>query len=303
MSPAVSPLALEDEALLKKLHHSSLLARYARAFRQATGLSLWLTGPDTAQSCEAINLFCRTVSHLSGAGSCEACERSHAQLTGSDGAAEAVTVKCFAQLRETAVPVRFGKTLVGHLRTGQVFAAVPTEAQFQRTLTVLREDPDFTESDLRQLRDAYFSGRVLAEEHYQSIVDLLVIFAVQLSCELERLPRLDTSPLPDPVGKVCRHLQRHSETDFSLDALAGIACLSPGHLCAVFKSSTGMTLTEFQNRHRVLQAKKRLASRYARVNEVALEVGFGSLSQFNRSFRKYAGQSPSEFREHCRPAC
>jgi AraC-like DNA-binding protein len=57
-----------------------------------------------------------------------------------------------------------------------------------------------------------------------------------------------------------------------------------------------MTTTEFVNRERVLDAKKRLLSRYARVSEVALDVGFGSLSQFNRAFARYAGESPTEYR-------
>lgn len=289
----------DHETLLRHLRQSPLLDRYVRAFRQATGLSLWLTGPDTSHSCEAINPFCRTVTHQTGG--CEACERSHSELI-SRGGQEAVTVKCFARLRETAVPVRFGRMLIGHLRTGQVFAEPPKESHFQQALKVLREDPEFRECHLEPLRAAYFSGKVLTEEHYQSIIDLLVIFGVQLSCELERIPQTGESSLPEPVGKVCRHLKANFDSEFSLETLAGIACLSPHHLCTVFKSSTGMTLTEFQNRHRILQAKKRLASRHARINEVALDVGFGSLSQFNRSFRKYAGLTPTEFRTHSRPA-
>lgn len=289
-----SPPLPDSDALLQRIRESPTLARYMRAFHQATGLSLWLAGPDTTHSCEAINLFCQTVTDLNGG--CEACERSHSQLSGR-GRQESVTLQCFARLRESAVPIWFGKSLIGHLRTGQVFSREPTEADFQFSLQVLREDPDLAGHDLDLLRPAYFSGKVLTEEHYQSIIDLLVIFSVQLCCELERLPGPAGGALPEPVQKVCQHLRARYDHKLSLEELASIAHLSPHHLCTVFKSATGMTLTEFQNRQRILQAKKKLASRYARVNEVALEVGFGSLSQFNRCFQKYAGQSPSEFRQ------
>ncbi len=286
------------EKLLERLRQSPSLTRYSRAFQQATGLSLWLVGQDPAHSCEAQNPFCMAITKNTNA--CEACEHSHGQLLAKDGV-EVVTVKCFANLRETAVPIWFGKLLVGHLRTGQVFAALPTEANFQNTLAILREEPDFRESTVPYLRQSYFAGVVVTDEHYGAIVDLLVLFATHLSSELERQP-LETVPcLPDSIQKVCQHLRSTFDAPFSLDEVAQIACMSPHHLCTVFKSSTGVTLTEFQNRERILQAKKRLTSRYARVSEVALDVGFGSLSQFNRCFQKYAGESPTEFRLRTMP--
>ncbi len=286
------PFAAVPEDLLERLRNSPSFARYARAFRQATGLSLWLVGQDPALTNEAVNPFCQAVSD--SAAGCAACERAHGRLLAGEGQ-EAVNVKCFADLRETAVPVWFGKILAGHLRTGQVFATLPAEDGFQRTLEVLREDPDFRESRVPGLRRAYFAGQVIPDAHYEGIVDLLVLFATHLSCELERLPAVDDG-VPEPVRKACQHLRASFDDPFSLPDVARAAGLSPNHLCTVFKDSTGLTLTEYQNRERILQAKKRLASRYARVSEVALDVGFGSLSQFNRCFQKYAGESPTEFR-------
>ncbi len=289
----LSTAPASPERLLERLRESPSLGRYSSAFRQATGLSLWLTGRNPEQSCDAVNPFCQAVAHTPAG--CSACEHSHSQLLAHEGQ-ESVNVRCFANLRETAVPVWFGRVLVGHLRTGQVFASVPTEAGFQRTLEILREDPDFRESREPLLRRSYFAGQVVTDEHYASIVDLLVLFATHLSCELERLPAADAARDSEPVQKVCRHLRASFDEPFSLPDLARTAGLSPNHLCTVFKSTTGLTLTEFQNRERILQAKKRLTSRYARIGEVALDVGFGSLSQFNRCFQKYAGESPTEFR-------
>ena len=62
--------------------------------------------------------------------------------------------------------------------------------------------------------------------------------------------------------------------------------------------ATGMTLTEYVNRRRIEWAKRKLLNPQARVTEVAYDVGYQSLSQFNRSFLKYVGESPSRFREH-----
>jgi AraC-like DNA-binding protein len=73
--------------------------------------------------------------------------------------------------------------------------------------------------------------------------------------------------------------------------------VSSFYFCKIFKKSTGMTLTEYVNRRRIEWAKRKLVNPQARVTEVAYEVGYQSLSQFNRSFLKYVGVSPTRFRE------
>ena len=280
--------------LLDRLIRSDAYDRYSRAFRKATGLSLWLAGVNNSRSCESGNPFCRTVN--SHQHNCDACEMAHSGLRVADGA-ESHTVKCFANLRETAIPVWFGKSLIAHLRTGQVFSEVPSEENFERTLEILREEPQFRESDVEELKKSYFAGKVINDEHYNAIVEMLVIFAMQLSCELERQPATTGNEMPEAIQRVCQHLRSTFDEPFSLAHVSKIAGISAHHLCSVFKATTGTTLTEFHNRERILQAKKRLTSRYARISEVALDVGFGSLSQFNRSFLKYAGESPTDFRK------
>ncbi|MEM6280322.1 MAG: helix-turn-helix transcriptional regulator, partial [Verrucomicrobiota bacterium] len=84
----------------------------------------------------------------------------------------------------------------------------------------------------------------------------------------------------------------------SLESVAKHVGVSPYYFCKVFKQSAGMTLTEFVNRRRIEWAKRRLLNPQARVTEVAFDVGFQSISQFNRSFLKYVGQSPTRFRDH-----
>ena len=64
----------------------------------------------------------------------------------------------------------------------------------------------------------------------------------------------------------------------------------------LFKKSTGMTLNEYVNLLRLSYAQALLMHEDANVLRVAMDSGFGSLSAFNKSFRKLAGMSPSDFR-------
>jgi AraC-like DNA-binding protein len=47
---------------------------------------------------------------------------------------------------------------------------------------------------------------------------------------------------------------------------------------------------------RVEKAKPLLVDRDRRVSEIAYDVGFQSLTHFNRVFRKIVGQSPTDYR-------
>jgi transcriptional regulator GlxA family with amidase domain len=69
---------------------------------------------------------------------------------------------------------------------------------------------------------------------------------------------------------------------------------------SVFKKSTGMTLNEYVNLLRLSYAQALLMQEDGNVLRVAMESGFGSLSAFNKSFRKISGKSPSDFRKEAR---
>jgi AraC-like DNA-binding protein len=66
--------------------------------------------------------------------------------------------------------------------------------------------------------------------------------------------------------------------------------------CRYFKKATKLTYTDFVNQYRVQYAKK-LLIQDKNVTETCFECCFESLSYFNRIFKKFAGESPSEFRK------
>jgi len=68
------------------------------------------------------------------------------------------------------------------------------------------------------------------------------------------------------------------------------------HFCKVFHKATGLTFTDYVSRVRLEEARTRLLNPNLRVSEIAYDVGFQSLTQFNRTFKRVFGQSPSEYR-------
>jgi AraC-like DNA-binding protein len=65
----------------------------------------------------------------------------------------------------------------------------------------------------------------------------------------------------------------------------------------MFRKTTGSTFTEFHSRVRIQCAEAALRNPNSRVSEIAFAVGFRSLSQFNRAFRRLHVLSPRTWRE------
>ena len=69
-----------------------------------------------------------------------------------------------------------------------------------------------------------------------------------------------------------------------------------GPLRRQYNSTGGLTFTDYLARTRIEKVKNLLRNPHKRISEVAYEIGFQSLSQFNRVFRRVAGKSPTVWR-------
>lgn len=102
------------------------------------------------------------------------------------------------------------------------------------------------------------------------------------------------------IGQICAFITENFREDIDSVDIASSADIHPKYAMSVFKKSTGMTLNEYVNLLRLSYAQALLMREDGNVLRVAMESGFGSLSAFNKSFRKMAGKSPSDFRRESR---
>jgi AraC-like DNA-binding protein len=102
------------------------------------------------------------------------------------------------------------------------------------------------------------------------------------------------------IGQICEFISENFREDIDSVDIASSADIHPKYAMSVFKKSTGMTLNEYVNLLRLSYAQALLMREDGNVLRVAMESGFGSLSAFNKSFRKMAGKSPSDFRRESR---
>tara|TARA_R110002096_G_scaffold169222_1_gene340737 strand:+ start:172 stop:1086 length:915 start_codon:yes stop_codon:yes gene_type:complete len=291
------PTDTAEERAFRKLTESSLFQTYRTAFRLATGLDVELRpageedDPDTSPGQLDANEFCSAMD--SGKG-CAACVLARKCLFES-ASHQAKSVKCFAGLRETAIPIRSGNNLIAFLRTGQVFHEAPAKSEFEAIAPTLEKEGI---AATKELESAFLDSPVMDSKKYLGAITLLAAFSLQLSEEFSRLMIAEENSDPPMVIKAKQYINAHLEDKITLDAVADYCSVSPYYFCKLFKTATGMTLTEYVNRRRIEWAKRKLLNPQLRITEVAYDVGYQSLSQFNRSFLRYAGESPTHFREN-----
>src|SRR5262249_22176034 len=98
------------------------------------------------------------------------------------------------------------------------------------------------------------------------------------------------------VTRAVRLIERHPERTHRLSTLAREAGLSPYHFLRLFEAVTGLTPHQYVLRARLREAAMRLNAEPEKVLDIALDCGFGDLSNFNRAFRAEFGASPRSYR-------
>lgn len=99
------------------------------------------------------------------------------------------------------------------------------------------------------------------------------------------------------VKKVQDYVEAHLTDTITLADIAAAAGLSPMHFAAQFRAATGHRPHEFVQLHRVEKAKALLSQTAAPMIDIATEVGFRNQSHFATVFKRYAGQTPSDWRD------
>jgi len=283
-----------DTELIQRLGRSKLYNEFKEAFCVSTGLPLTVRSLEYWQLAHRgqpqENPFCAMIAQSNrGCGAYLEAEQRAIDAARSGPA----TVRCFAGLCHTAVPVKLGECTIGFLQTGQVALEVPSAAGFE---AIARQLTDWgVPMDLKSLEDAYYHSRVLSKDQYAGLIRLLEIFAQQLSAAANRIMVQDAETEPPMIRRAKAYIAGHYGDPVDLDEMARAMHVSTFYFCKMFRKVTGLTFTDYLGRVRVEQAKNLLLNPHLRVSEIAYTVGFQSLTHFNRIFRKTTGEAPTAF--------
>ena len=278
-----------------QLWQSSACQNYYLAFAKALKLPLELSsvhenGQAQWDHGKPLNPFCGI---LAGANKiCASCPQVH-RNGGYPNISGTQTVRCFSGFTITIVPVKLENHVIGFLKTGALLSNPNAEIFLNIATQLMRFG---VKADFSRLEDAYFNSRVVSPDSYRAVVRLLETFADHLNTIAQEIAVQRCNQDPPLVKRAKEYIAQHLSDRIKLGNIARALNMSPFHFCRMFKQATGRTFVEYLSHVRVDRAKILLRDRGFRVSEIAYEVGFQTLTHFNRTFRKLAGCSPTEYR-------
>ncbi len=289
--------AKSNSRLVEALADSAIFREYQRAFGEATGMPLTLRAVEgwqlAHQGNQHQNGFCALMSKENH--SCAACLRMQQRICdGVNGIP--CTLRCSYGLNESAVGVKIGKEIVAYLQTGQVFFKAPKPEQTNRVLNQLKALG--LKVNRQEAAQQYNETPVVQPVEYQATIRLLQFFADQLGALANQIQLQQRDSEPVQITRARQYIEANSHEDLSLAIVARHAGMSSFYFCKMFRKVTGVHFARYVSCVRVEKAKNLLLNPNYRVSEIAFEIGFQSLTHFNRIFKNIAGQSPTEYRRH-----
>jgi two-component system response regulator YesN len=98
------------------------------------------------------------------------------------------------------------------------------------------------------------------------------------------------------ISRIKQYVSERLPEDISRDEVAKSVFISPCYLSHMFRSKTGLSLTEYIAGERVKKAKALLLQNRLSVRDVAIESGFGNIAYFSKQFKRATGVTPREFK-------
>jgi AraC family transcriptional activator of pobA len=105
--------------------------------------------------------------------------------------------------------------------------------------------------------------------------------------------RADDWPVAE---RIVEYIEQNYANQISLRDVAVAFGYTPSHLTSAFRRSTGMPVTAWIIKRRILAARKLLGQPNVNVAFACDAAGFNDLSYFTRQFERHVGVTPGRFR-------
>ena len=163
-------------------------------------------------------------------------------------------------------------------------------------------DTCFVDTNISQLLETLSHEWSLpANSPYRTLkIRAIVLQIMKLLCLEHSTPRdfehID-SKISFSIKKAIDFISTNYEKDISLDDVANHVGLNKYYFAHEFRTITGFTFVSYLNKLRCEMSKRLLITSKTNISEVAKSCGFRSKSYFAKTFKKYMGLLPNEYRQ------
>jgi AraC-like DNA-binding protein len=108
----------------------------------------------------------------------------------------------------------------------------------------------------------------------------------------------NADPQLGTINKLLKYIDAHIEDEIRLQDLSEVAHMNASYLSTLFKKYNGIGPIEYISRKRIHKAVQYLKSSDKSITEIAGLCGFNNAANFNKTFKKFTGSTPSEYRNN-----
>ena len=186
---------------------------------------------------------------------------------------------------------------------GEQFLHIPEFAAIARLFQLAQNGVSFQGETKRMVGQQL---ETLADlPHFERLMALFGIF--QRLATSPEMTLLNAKPIGNQYNlkeqqrlrRVYQHIEENFQRKIDIPEIADLINLTEAAFCRYFKRMTHLTFTQFLNQYRINQAQKFLLLDH-NVTETCFASGFESVSYFNKTFKKIAGENPMQFRKRHR---
>ena len=202
---------------------------------------------------------------------------------------KSICYNCYAGLSEIIYPLYDAHgTYIGSMTAGQFHLAGTPQLSRKKNFALAGQ----TGVSGNELWNYYRKSAVLTPAQREGLIGYLKIIGHHLTGIRDNLIFMDKINMPDKIKEVKRYLDVHYGESLKLAELARRFCISPDYLAHIFRKEMNIAFHRYQVLRRLSEAEKMLAGTELSIREIAFHCGFGSISQFNRFFKKEKGCTP-----------
>jgi AraC-like DNA-binding protein len=106
----------------------------------------------------------------------------------------------------------------------------------------------------------------------------------------------------EQIGMIIDWINQNLKEPVNSKKLSEISNLNFNYLCKIFKNFTGKTIVQYVNEQRIEHACYDIAKKNKSITEAAFSNGFNDLSYFTKTFKRYKGITPREFKTFAKKA-
>lgn len=155
------------------------------------------------------------------------------------------------------------------------------------------ENATLLEANLRTMASESYLKNQYTTELLSSCLKFIIINIVRLS-QMQQISEQSRSY--DIVRRVIQYIENNYDKDLCNETIGEYIHFNPSYLNRIFKQHTGHTIHGFLVRYRMNLAMDLLHTNSSPINEIAISVGFSDIPHFIKSFKKFTGKTPREYR-------